>query len=95
MSELTVIATLPNRIIAVGGNKHSGWLPVHAVEPLPTPVQEIEFTFELQFDGSGYLLSYSSLDDSTFGDTWCASLAEAEQVALNDFGIGLHEWQRN
>lgn len=94
MTDISVLATVPNKILHVGGDQHSGWLPAQAAQPVPTPLREVVFNFEIQFDGSGYLLCYSSVDGSLFGDTWHPTQSETEQVALDDFGIHSHEWHR-
>ncbi len=61
--------------------------------PLPTPVREVLLDVEIQFDDYGYLLCYSSQDGSLSADTWHVSLAEAEQVAAEKFGVQASAWQ--
>jgi len=94
MPETTVVAVVPSKVLAVGGEQHSGWLPADAAVPLDTPTRRVEFKFEVQFDGRGYLLCYSSSDGSLYGDTWHESQADAERVAHEEFGVQAHEWQR-
>ena len=94
MAEFTVVATVPSKVVHIGGEQHSGWLPAHASTPNDMPLQEVQLSFELQFDGSGYLLCYSTKDGSVYGDTWHMSQAEAEQVAKEEFGVNPWEWQR-
>jgi hypothetical protein len=94
MAESTLIASVRSKLVLVSGTQQTGWLPAQAGQPADTPLREMRFSFELQFDGYGYLLCYSSSDGSLYADTWHASQSEAEQVALEAFGVESHEWQR-
>ena len=76
-----------------GGEEHTGWLPAGAAMPLPTPLRNVIIDLEIQFDGSGYLLCFSARDGSMSGDTWHESLSQAEQAALECFGIEPVQWQ--
>lgn len=49
--------------------------------------------FEIQFDGSGYLLCYSSEGALLYGDSWHVSENEARQAALEEFGVQPNEWR--
>jgi hypothetical protein len=89
MSTLKVILERPVRM---GGQQHTGWLPAGAARPLPTPIRDLLFNFDIQFDGFGYLLCYVSMDDTVYGDTWHESLDQAEAAALDNFGITANEW---
>ncbi|MBX7221392.1 MAG: hypothetical protein K1Y36_15690 [Blastocatellia bacterium] len=93
MSDLSVIARIPKKDILVGGEQHSGWLPVGASMPMPEPIRTVSFSFEIQFDGSGFLLCYQSFDGKLYGDTWHETLREAQQAACEEFGIQSNEWQ--
>lgn len=90
MSLLKVIRERPVRI---GGQQHTGWLAASAGRPLPAPIRDLLFNFEIQFDGYGYLLAYVSTDATVYGDTWHESLEEAEAAALDNFGIAANEWK--
>lgn len=94
MPETKVVAVVPSKVLVVGGRQHSGWLPADAVVPLDTPTRRVELTIEVQFDGFGYLLCYSSSDGSLQGDTWHESQADAERVAHEAIGVQAHEWER-
>lgn len=59
----------------------------------PFPIREEMFDIELHFDGSGYLLSYSTSENSLYGDSWHPSELEAKQTALDEFGVQFNEWQ--
>ena len=90
---LTVIQNVSGQMVRLGGEEHSGWLPESATAPLPTQVREVLFNLEILFDGSGYLLCYSSQDGELCGDTWHETLREAEQAATNEFGVRAEQWQ--
>ena len=77
----------------VGGEEHSGWLPEGFVKPLPTPVRDLTFDFEIKDDGGGhFILDYESDDGSIFGDTWHETLDDAIAQANYAFGIVKDEW---
>jgi hypothetical protein len=78
--------------VRIGGDQHTGWLPAGAARPLPTPIRELLMDLEILYDGSGYLLCYSSRNGSVHGDTWHASVLEAEQAAIEYFGIEPRQW---
>lgn len=88
-----VVRRLVGFSVRIGGEQHSGWLPAGAAKPVPTPVRDVLLDLEIQYDGYGYLLCYMSQDHSVYGDSWHATLAEAEQAAAWHFGIGLERWQ--
>lgn len=90
---LASVKTVVGHKVRVGGEQHSGWLPKSASRPLPTPVRDLLFDLEIQFDGFGYLLCYVSQNGELYGDTWHETLAEAEDVALEEFGIRSNQWQ--
>ena len=79
--------------VTVGGYQHSGWLPLGASRPLPTPVREVLMNIEIQFDGSGYLLCYASTDGELWNDTWHHTLEEAQDAAADMFGVEHDQWQ--
>jgi hypothetical protein len=90
---MIVVKQLSGHKIRIGGTQHSGWLPADAASPLPTPIREVVFDLEIQFDGSGYILCYVSQDGQLYGDTWHETLTEAEQVATEEFGVKIDQWQ--
>ncbi len=90
MAVLKRIVGFPLRI---GGEQHTGWLPVNATVPPPTPVRDVVINVVIDFDDSGYLLCYESEDGSVYGDTWHETLAEAERAALEQFGVSSSQWQ--
>ena len=59
---LEIVKRVSGVPVKFGGESHSGWLPAGAAIPLPTPVLDVLLDIEIQFDGSGYLLCYSSQD---------------------------------
>jgi hypothetical protein len=90
MSIVKQVVGLPVRI---SGEQHTGWLPSCAAMPLPTPVRDVLMDIEVHFDGHGYLLCYQSRDGGVYGDTWHESLAKAEQVASEYFGVQPSQWR--
>lgn len=78
------------KALLVTGDQQSGWCP--ATGEKTVPAREVLLNIEVEFDGSGYLLCYSSEDGLLFGDTWHFSESEAKQVALEEFGIQPNEW---
>jgi hypothetical protein len=91
---MRVFSKIASRRIKVGGEQHTGWLPEGSTTPLPTPVREVEMTFEITDDGGGnFLLLYYSVDKSVHGDTWHESIEEAKDAARSYFGVEINEWQ--
>jgi hypothetical protein len=92
-SSMLVFSKISSRVVRIGGEQHSGWLPEGFAIPLPTPVREINMTFEITDDGAGnFLLIYCSDDKSLHGDTWHESIEDAKQAAEQYFGILENEW---
>ena len=89
---MMVVEMIKARPVRIGGEQHTGWLPANAAIPLPTPIREILLNIEIQNDGAGFLLCYSSTDGTVYGDTWHESLADAESAAFDNFGIARAEW---
>ncbi len=89
MDRVKWIVGFPFRL---GGEPHSGWLPPGAAIPLPTPVRDVLLDIDIQHDGGGYLLCYSSQDGTFSGDTWHQSIEAAEQAAKEDFGVQASQW---
>jgi hypothetical protein len=90
--KMTVIKFIKGQPVRIGGEQHTGWLPPGAAVPLPTPTRDIRLDVEIQFDGCGYLLCFSSTDGTVFGDRWHESEADAEAAATEYFGIAPSEW---
>ena len=84
------VTSLP---VQFGGEQHTGWLPAGAAVPLPTPAIDVFLDIEIQSDGDGYLLCYSSQDGTVRGDTWHQSVVEAENAAAKDFGVRPSQWE--
>jgi hypothetical protein len=63
-------------------------------EPDATP-RDVPFDIEIEEANGGYLLIYQPVDGSLYGgDTWHATQEQAEEFALDQFGVQAHEWQR-
>jgi hypothetical protein len=59
-------------------------------------LRQVALNIEIEHAGDGYLLIYAATDGSLYpGDTWHATLDDAEQSALVHFGVQAHEWQRH
>src|SRR5262245_46896508 len=79
--------------IRFGGVEHSGWLPPGAAKPLPMPIEDAILDLEIMFDGTGYLLCWSSGDGKHVGDLWFETVKDAEAQACRDFGVSPSQWQ--
>ena len=62
-------------------------------EPTPREVP-FDIEIEIQDDGGCLLIAYSSVDGSFWGDTWYASQDDAEESALEKYGVQADEWQK-
>jgi hypothetical protein len=91
---MRVVARVSGKVVAVRGNQDSGWSPSGAPVASQAAAGAVPLDVEIQYDGSGYLLCYSSEDGFLYGDTWHGTQTEAEHVAQEDFGVQAHEWQR-
>jgi hypothetical protein len=92
--EIGIVASMPSLKVRIGGDAHEGWLQSSAIEPQPLALRAVDLRIEVQFDGSGYLLSYESVDGALSGDTWHATLEEAKRSAKEEFGVKAHDWLR-
>ena len=90
---ITVVKQILGHRVTIGADPHSGWLPAGATTPLPTPARVVVLNVTIEFDGSGYLLCYESVDGSLANDSWHQTLEEAEQAAIESFGIRASQWQ--
>jgi hypothetical protein len=90
---LETVKRVTNWPVQFGGHQHTGWLPAGAAIPLPTSVVDVSLDIEIQSDGDGYLLCYSSKDGTVHGDTWHRSVVEAVNAATMDFGVPPTHWQ--
>jgi hypothetical protein len=90
---MKILKRISGHKVRIGGTQHSGWLPKGATRPLPTPVRDVSFNLEIQFDGYGYLLCYVSQEGDLYGDTWHETLDDAEEAAAEDFGVQPDQWQ--
>jgi hypothetical protein len=89
---MVVIRRLSAVPIRFGGVQHSGWLPVNAATPPPTPVEEALVDFEIIEVEGGYILEWYSRNTSHHGDLWNKTLEGALEQALIDFGIRPEAW---
>ena len=91
---MTVVKQILGHHVTFGGERHSGWLPDGASMPRATPTRDVALNITIEFDGAGYLLSFASEDGSFGNDTWHQTLADAEQAALENFGVRNDQWQK-
>jgi hypothetical protein len=77
-------------ILPVVGTQQGGWSV--AGRGVMGAIRELAFNVQIESDPGGYLLVYASQDGALFGDTWHETLAEAEEVALEEFGIPPSGW---
>jgi hypothetical protein len=78
--------------VSVVGTQATGWKPV---DPRTAPVQtsrRVLMDVRIDEDAGGYLLVYAADDGSVYGDTWHATLEEAEQVAEELFELRDSDW---
>jgi hypothetical protein len=79
------------RVIGAGNTK-GGW--GMAGDRLPTTLTHEEiFDIEIYFDGVGYLLCYSTADNSFYGDSLHPTELEAKESAFEDMRVGFNEWK--
>jgi hypothetical protein len=91
---MAIIERIDGIRLTLGGEPHSGWLPLGAAAPRPTPMHEIELDLTIESEnGGGFLLIFESRDGSIRGDTWHESLADARDEARRSFGIALEAWR--
>jgi len=89
---MAVIKSLLAVPVCFGGEEHSGWLPVNAATPQPTPVEEALVDFEVHEVDGGYILAWYSHNTSHHGDSWHESLEDALEQASTEFGVTPEEW---
>jgi len=89
---MSVVKRISGLQVKIGGEQHTGWLPAGTAEPLPMPVRLLTMDIEIIDEGSGYLLCYAAREERVYGDTWHATLADAEQAAAEEFGVEASQW---
>ncbi len=90
---MKVIKKIINFKVITGGEQHTGWLPLNASKPQPTPVRAVFLNITIESDGFGYLLCYTSSDGSIVGDFWYEHLEDAESAAFEYFGVISNDWK--
>ena len=89
----TIVKQIKGHHLTVGGESHTGWLPERATTPLPTPTRYVVLNITIEFEGSAYLLCYTSEDGAVANDSSHQTLEEAEQAAAEHFGVRADQWQ--
>ena len=90
---MTVVKQILGHHVTLGGEPHSGWLAEGATVPNPTATRDVALNITIEFDGSGYLLCYASDDGAFANDTWHQTLEDAEQAAVENFGVRFDQWE--
>ena len=82
-------------LVKIGGEQHTGWLPENAAVPLPIPLRELLFNFEIKEleNEGGFLLLYESQNEELYGDTWHRTKDEASEAAEEWFNIPKDLWK--
>ena len=76
------------------GELHSGWLPLGAANPLPTPVVRVALDLEIESERGGFLLIYRARENSELrNDLWFGTLTEAMAAAEERFGVRPEQWE--
>jgi hypothetical protein len=96
----TIVKKVEGWSFVFGGEAHSGWLPPGAAMPLPTPVEHETLDVRIEATDGGYLLIWTArlsptcreLRPPKAGDTWHQTLKDAEDDALESFGIQASDW---
>jgi hypothetical protein len=92
---MTIVRYIKGRIVNLGGEEHSGWLPNGAATPIPTPIVRVEFDILIDQEVEGScLLIRNSRQEGYSGDTWHPSMPDAIDKATVWLGIELDEWQK-
>lgn len=69
------------------GGRHAG-----AAVPLPSPERQVNTTLTIESEGDGYLLIVESEDGSLSGDTWHATIADAQRQAEASYKVPISAW---
>ncbi|MEI8571174.1 hypothetical protein J0667_04345 [Methylomonas sp. WH-1] len=81
------------KLVFVAGDQKTGWWPVANTTSDNTSSTRRElFDIDIYFDGSGYLLCYSTTNQGLYGDSWHLTEFDAKQTALEEFGVQINEW---
>ena len=75
-----------------GGESPEGWLPAGAATPPRTPAVRVRLDIAILATGGGYILEWQGPTAEHSGDHWYADLADAEQAALDLFGVRRGDW---
>jgi hypothetical protein len=77
-----------------GGAEHSGWLPLGAAIPPPTPFHDVTIDLRIESEGPGFILYCEAREDARFcSDTWCDTLSGALAAAEERFNVAPGRWE--
>lgn len=81
------------KVVSIVGDQKTGWFfPTGTNRDDAFSLREELFDIEIYFDGSGYLLCYSTDDKALYGDSWHLTEIGAKQAAFEEFGVKISEW---
>ena len=90
---MTVLKHVAGFVVRFGGEQHSGWLPLSAAVPLPTPIERVVLDVEIHSEGTGFVLCWNARVGDRCGDLWFETLSAAETAATDEFDIASHDWK--
>ena len=90
---MKVIEQVIGKVVAVGGETSSGWLPSNAATSLPTQPGQLTFDVRILEGPAEFILEWQSADGDYSNDSWHATIEEARAEAMEQFGIAASEWK--
>lgn len=87
-----ILARIERKPVSVIGNMSRGWQSAGPDDALDASRRTVEFKFEIEDAGSGFLLLCVSSDGSLYCDRWYVSIEDLHSDAESDFGIHPEEW---
>jgi hypothetical protein len=75
-----------------GGEEASGWLPLGAVNPLPTPIKHCILDVYISEEGGGYMLNWAARNSDEWSCSWHQTIEDAGAQAVRDLGIKSTDW---
>lgn len=88
-----IVSRIERKPVSVIGNQADGWQAAGPEDALVASRRTVEFRFEIESDGSGFLLLCVSSDGSLYCDSWYVSIEDLHSCAESEFGIRPEEWK--
>jgi len=79
--------------VSIVGTQATGWEPADPRATPQQPARRVLMDVKIEEDAGSYLLVYAAEDRSVYGDSWHASLEEAEAVAEQWLGLRRDDWE--